>query len=143
MQTTLVVTGHGEYATGIASAVQVIAGESEYVRYLNFQAERGTSELRSEMRKLLDQHTDQAVVFVCDILGGTPFKVAAELSINYDNVHVIAGCNINGMIEGVLAAGTLAAPELAAMMIETTKGTAVPFQVLPVQKAMTVNQEGL
>ena len=37
----LVVTGHGHFADGIHTSAQMIAGENEYVRYINF--EEGTT----------------------------------------------------------------------------------------------------
>ena len=33
----LVVTGHGHFADGIHTSAQMIAGENEYVRYINFE----------------------------------------------------------------------------------------------------------
>ena len=33
----LVVTGHGHFADGIHTSAQMIAGENDYVRYINFE----------------------------------------------------------------------------------------------------------
>ena len=42
----LVVTGHGHFADGIHTSAQMIAGENEYVRYINFEEGMTPEQLR-------------------------------------------------------------------------------------------------
>ena len=73
----IVVTGHGNFATGIASTVQLLAGNVSGVQYVDFTADMNEETLTNKLQETLTQ--DQGTVFFCDLLGGTPYKQAATL----------------------------------------------------------------
>ena len=45
----LLVTGHGHFADGIHTSANMIAGESEYVRYVNFEEGMSTEQLAEKL----------------------------------------------------------------------------------------------
>lgn len=47
--TGLVVTGHGQYAQGVMSAIELVAGVPEQVQVVNFVKGEGIEELKSHM----------------------------------------------------------------------------------------------
>lgn len=47
----LVVTGHGHFADGIHTSAQMIAGENDYVRYINFEGDDSRAAGREVQRR--------------------------------------------------------------------------------------------
>src|SRR5699024_10060359 len=96
----LLVTGHGNFGSGITSAVDLIAGKQENYQYVDFLPTYNLDDLDREMRKALDNLKDcSGVLILCDLLGGTPFNKAAEISTQMQNVNVVAGTNLSMMLE--------------------------------------------
>ena len=70
-----VLTGHGDFATGVASALEMIAGPQEHFEVVPFhEGEEG--EFPGKLTEALERASadgDGALAF-CDLLGGTPFN---------------------------------------------------------------------
>lgn len=96
----LLVTGHGNFASGITSAVNLIAGEQEDYQSVDFLATYNLDDLEKELRKALDNLKNcSGVLILCDLLGGTPFNKAVEISHKMENANVIAGVNLSMLLE--------------------------------------------
>ena len=96
----LLVTGHGNFGSGITSAVDLIAGKQENYQYVDFLPTYNLDDLDREIRKALDNLKNcDSVLILCDLLGGTPFNKAAEISTQMQNVNVVAGTNLSMMLE--------------------------------------------
>ena len=96
----LLVTGHGNFGSGITSAVDLIAGKQENYQYVDFLPTYNLDDLDREMRKALNNLKDcSGMLILCDLLGGTPFNKAAEISTQMQNVNVVAGTNLSMMLE--------------------------------------------
>ena len=93
----IIVTGHGNFATGLASTVQMLAGQIKGVSYLDFTEKMSEEELAAQFEKALQQ--DETAVFFCDLLGGTPYKQAVLLTPKYPSIAVVAGCNLGALLE--------------------------------------------
>ena len=75
----LVVTGHGHFADGIHTSAQMIAGENEYVRYINFEEGTTPEQLAEKFNAAFDEfRTCDGVVVLSDLPGGSPFKTDAR-----------------------------------------------------------------
>ena len=75
----LVVTGHGHFADGIHTSAQMIAGENEYVRYINFEEGMTPEQLAEKFNAAFDEfRTCDGVVVLSDLPGGSPFKTAVR-----------------------------------------------------------------
>lgn len=129
MATRMVITGHGAYASGTKSTVELIAGSNDRVRYIDFPAGESSEALKEELATALGQGSEHQIVFVCDLLGGTPFKMAVELSLERDCVEVIAGCNIGAIVEGSLLLPYHSAFEVATSMKAATIKSVAHFVV--------------
>ncbi len=76
----LLVTGHANFGSGITSSVNLIAGEQEAYKYVDFLPTYSTEDLTGEITKALDELKDcEGVIIFTDLMGGTPFNVAAQL----------------------------------------------------------------
>ncbi|WP_077706022.1 hypothetical protein [Virgibacillus dokdonensis] len=76
--TGVVITGHGFYASGVKSTIQLIAGEQHEVKYVDFLESDEPSDLREKLEHYLDSMNNVTnILFLTDIVGGTPFKISA------------------------------------------------------------------
>lgn len=96
----LIVTGHGQYAAGMAAAMQVIAGEQPDITYINFDDD-SIDNLQQEFKSAMDTYRDaKGILVFCDLTGGTPFKTAAEMSYEANvPMKVIGGSSLPMIIE--------------------------------------------
>lgn len=93
-----IITGHGKYATGIRSAIELLAGPQESFKYIDFSEGLSEEDLAKEFNKNIN--TKLTLIF-CDLVGGTPYKVAAKLAFENKNIKVVAGCNLASILETI------------------------------------------
>lgn len=108
----IIVTGHGTFANGITSALQLIAGAQDNYKEITFEDGKNPDTLAEELQQAITElNTDQGVLVFTDLKGGTPHKESVVLSMSNENVHVFAGTNIAMLLEASLM--RLAEPEIA------------------------------
>ena len=128
MKNILVVTGHGKYATSIKSTLEMLAGENAEVKYIDFTQEDNDITLKSKMQIVIDENIGLGILFVCDLLGGTPFKSAVELSIVNENIEVVAGCNVGSILETTFQLENADIGELADLIVESSINSTLRFK---------------
>ena len=90
----LVVTGHGHFATGITSSIDLIAGPQKDYVAVDFDGE-GTEKLEKELTAAYETLKDcTGIIVFSDLAGGSPFKTAALIGANNPKIKVIAGTNL-------------------------------------------------
>ena len=100
----LIVTGHANFGSGMTSSVNLIAGEQEAYRYVDFLPTYGTEELTEEIAKAMDELKDcEGIIIFTDLMGGSPFNVAASLGHGKQNVLIVAGTNLPMLVEIVMS----------------------------------------
>ncbi|HEL1351306.1 TPA: PTS sugar transporter subunit IIA [Streptococcus equi subsp. zooepidemicus] len=99
----IIVIGHGHFASGIVSSLELIAGKQEGITAIDFTAEMTAADAHERLSAVL-QPKAQALV-LCDLLGGTPFKVAATLmeELSETTLDVLSGLNLAMLMEAVFA----------------------------------------
>lgn len=99
----IIVIGHGHFASGIVSSLELIAGKQEGITAIDFTAEMTAADVHERLSAVL-QTKAQALV-LCDLLGGTPFKVAAALmeELSESTLDILSGLNLAMLIEAVFA----------------------------------------
>ncbi|HEL0023400.1 PTS sugar transporter subunit IIA [Streptococcus equi subsp. zooepidemicus] len=97
----IIVIGHGHFASGIVSSLELIAGKQEGITAIDFTAEMTADDVHERLSAVL-QPKAQALV-LCDLLGGTPFKVAATLmeELSDTTLDVLSGLNLAMLMEAV------------------------------------------
>lgn len=94
----IIVTGHGNFASGFQSTVKLLAGSIEQIKYIDFTEKMTEESLSDEFLKIIIPN--KKYIFFCDLVGGTPYKEAAKISTkNANNIGVVAGCNIGSLLE--------------------------------------------
>jgi len=96
----LIVTGHGKFASAMASAMQVIAGVQPYIRFIDFD-DNSVEKLQKKFQAAIDDYQNvEGILVLSDLVGGSPFKVAAELAFQVKvPIEVIGGTNLAMIIE--------------------------------------------
>ncbi|OUM89972.1 PTS sugar transporter subunit IIA [Caldibacillus debilis] len=128
MRKIVIISGHGRYATGLQSTLELLAGKNKDLFYVDFTEEDTDETLKNKFMEILEENKDSEVLFVCDIIGGTPFKVAAAISNFSPKMELVAGCNIGGILESVLMKDQLSLFELAENMVEGSKKSTMVFK---------------
>ncbi|MEZ2583964.1 PTS galactosamine/N-acetylgalactosamine transporter subunit IIA [Kluyvera intermedia] len=99
----IILTGHGGFASGMEKAMKQILGEQTQFIAIDFPENSTTALLTSQLEhavNTLDSEDD--LVFLTDLLGGTPFRVASTLAVQKSGREVITGTNLQLLLEMVL-----------------------------------------
>ncbi|WP_058271037.1 PTS sugar transporter subunit IIA [Olsenella massiliensis] len=96
----LIAVGHGRYASGLKSAVDMLSGDGEKLSSIDFAADVSPDEFERLLREAVDG--DEAVI-ICDLVGGTPYNRACLLAHESESVRVVAGMNLAAALEAVLS----------------------------------------
>ena len=124
--TYLVITGHGHYASGVKSALELIIGPKDNVLAFDFLKEESEEQFSLKFKDLDKNNT---YLFACDLMGGTPYKVVSRLDLNKE---VLIGTNLGGILDTVLKIDKLSLSELADNLKEASLKSVVNIKDLKV-----------
>ncbi|MDR2939211.1 MAG: PTS N-acetylgalactosamine IIA subunit [Clostridiales bacterium] len=113
----MIITGHGEFAPGIAHALEMTAGKQDFMLAVPFMDGQDLSEFEQSLLVSASKlkGSVEGVVFFTDMLGGTPFRSSMLASAQTENSAVVVGSNLPMLIEMALTRGGFDnAKELAA-----------------------------
>ncbi|MGL4676817.1 MAG: PTS fructose transporter subunit IIA [Brevinema sp.] len=97
----IVITGHGNFATGIESMLKLVIGECKNVFFIDFTPNLSSHDLTKQFQEIYTKANGE-VIFLCDIAGGTPFNQAALLMHEYNqNYAVLGGVNIPCILDAL------------------------------------------
>ena len=91
--TKVVVLGHGGYGSAMRRNIEMLAGVQEDYYYVDFNEEEDQDTLKAKIDEVLAQTGENDVLFCCDLVGGTPFNVAAALCAEKSNYCCVGGLN--------------------------------------------------
>ena len=141
----IIVTGHGRFSEGMLSSLSMIAGNTEALLGVNFLESESTEDLD---KNLLNAYTElrktcEGVIIVCDLYGGSPFKSAAMLSVEQENISVLAGINLASCLELIFARlSETNAQSLADSMLEKDTNRLIKFEI-PVRVERNEEEDGI
>ena len=110
----IVLATHGDMATGLVSAVEVIAGPQEGCEAVSLSQEsspEGFGELLAAGIERAD--AGAGVLVLADLPGATPFNVAARLARDRDDVEVVTGVSLPMLLEVLLGRAGVSVGDLA------------------------------
>ena len=91
----IVVSGHINFASGMQSAMKAIVGEPEQMRFVDFVESMSTDDLETALRNAAQEvNSDDGVLFLTDIPGGSPANRASVILMDSDRVEVLSGVNL-------------------------------------------------
>lgn len=97
----IIITGHGNFATGLKSSLDLIVGNYDFIEAVNFTEEKSPEYLKKEIIDLIKKSKNKVYIFT-DLAGGTPFKVSSELTLDFVNVEVLCGTNLPMLVESTM-----------------------------------------
>ena len=91
--TKVVVLGHGGYGSAMRRNIEMLAGEQEDYYYIDFNEDEDRDTLLGKIQEVLTAVGENDVLFCCDLVGGTPFNVAAAICAEKSNYCCVGGLN--------------------------------------------------
>jgi PTS system N-acetylgalactosamine-specific IIA component len=129
----LIVTGHGNFGTGLTSSLELIAGPQQSYKAVDFVQEFSVDDLARELTKAMDELSDCDGILVCsDIPGGSPFKTAVEIGFPRGNVNVVSGTNLAMLISAATLKGFMDLDTLTTMVMDEAKNSVVKYEFVKV-----------
>ena len=99
----IILTGHGGFASGMEKAMKQILGEQSHFIAIDFPETSTTALLTSQLEQAVGElDGEEGLIFLTDLLGGTPFRVASTLAMQKTGREVITGTNLQLLLEMVL-----------------------------------------
>lgn len=91
----MILVGHGEFAKGLTSSVELLLGPQEDYIILEFPQDMSEETLTDNIRNGIEKLDNcEEIIILSDILGGTPFKSSVIASIEYKNIYIVTGTNL-------------------------------------------------
>lgn len=120
----IVVSGHIKFASGMQSAIKAIVGEPEQMCFVDFIESMSTDELESALRKAAQEvNSDEGVLFLTDIPGGSPANRATAILMDTAQVEVLAGVNLPMIANAAFERDGASLNELVEILQEIGKST--------------------
>lgn len=125
----MIVVGHGGYAEGVRLNMEMIAGVPERVYFFDLRKGEDLADLENRVKELLESFADDEVLFACDLLGASPFRVAAMQCAEHPGKYfAVAGLNTMAFLESSMNLDSdLSIEELADLAVETAKTAIARF----------------
>lgn len=99
----IVVSGHINFASGMRSAVEAIAGQQAQLEFVDFLESMSTDELEAQLLAAKQRvDTGDGVLFLVDLYGGSPCNRAVNILLQDPNVEVVAGANLSMIVNAAL-----------------------------------------
>lgn len=97
----LIISGHGNFASGLHTSLKLIAGEPSNIEYVDFEETDSIEDLKKKYYTSLKNLSNcDNVLALSDLPGGSPFKTLVEVKTEIDKpMEVICGTNLPMLLE--------------------------------------------
>lgn len=96
----LIVTGHGNFASGLTSALDLIAGSQKDYAAVDFLPTHTTDDLQGNIEKAIEELSDcNGIIIMCDLPGASPFNVSGMVTKGRKDIVILAGVNMPMLCE--------------------------------------------
>lgn len=110
----IVVVSHGDLASALVRAAEMIAGPQERLFAVDIGPDDSAEALAATLDAVLRSIEPEPALMLVDLLGGTPYNVAARRGMDRRRVCV-AGVNLPMLLEIVVSRGDRSVADLAAL----------------------------
>lgn len=128
MKQIIIITGHNNFASGILSSLTMIAGAKDNIFAVDFLSDDNDESLESKFNKIISDNKDSEILFVCDLMGGTPFKVTSKLAFTNDSYEVVTGINLGGLIDTSMKLDKMSIGELKISCKDASIKSVIPLE---------------
>ncbi|MBP2659274.1 MAG: system, mannose/fructose/sorbose family, subunit [Firmicutes bacterium] len=96
----IIVGTHGNFSEELIKTCEMICGETTNVRAVTLAPGEGQEDILKKYEAAIQEmDTDDGVIFLNDLFGGSPYNVACRLAIHHATYGVVAGVNLPMLIE--------------------------------------------
>ncbi|MGL5313867.1 MAG: hypothetical protein ACRC92_11535 [Peptostreptococcaceae bacterium] len=97
----IIITGHGNFGSGLKTSLDLIVGNHDFIKTVDFTQEKSPEDLKEEIKNTVAETNNKVYIFT-DLVGGTPFKVSSELTLEHSNIEVLCGTNLPMLVESTM-----------------------------------------
>lgn len=129
----LIISGHGNFASGLRTSIKLIAGEPCNVEYVDFEETDSTETLKEKYyASLKNLNNCDAILALSDLAGGSPFKTLVEVKTEIEKpMEVVGGTNLPMALEISMTKDIIDdVPSLSESAIEVGKSGVVKFEFI-------------
>lgn len=126
---------HGKAGEALIESAEMIAGKLDNVNAISLMPGIAPEKYTEEVRKELSGYCGETIIF-CDIFGGTPSYVAAELSVDF-NISLFSGLNLAMLLEACISKNVDNIHELVASIKRVGDTSCVLVQSEALKKGAT------
>lgn len=120
--THLIVATHGKFSEEIVNSATMVFGEDENTHVVTFLPGEGGDDLVAKYTAIIEKlPANEAVLFLVDLFGGSPYNAAARVAINRENTDIVTGISLPMLLEVLDAKETSSLETL----VETAKEVGV------------------
>lgn len=119
----IILASHGGLAEGVLNSGEMIFGQQENIKAVSLEPSEGPENIREKMELAIQSFESQdEVLFLVDLWGGTPFNQANALINGHDNWVIVTGLNLPMLIETFSARMSMdKAQEIALHILKVAK----------------------
>ncbi len=97
----IVLASHGKLSEGMLNTVQMLLGPQENIAAYCLLPEQDVSIFSAKLEEEIKTHGAENIVFLTELLHGSPFNCAVSLTRDYDVYHV-SGINLAMLMGAIL-----------------------------------------
>ena len=94
----IIVGTHGEFANGIVQSCEMIYGKREKLRAVTLVPGEGPDDVVAKYEKAIKELGTEKILFLNDLMGGSPYNAACRLVALNENYGIVAGVNLPMLI---------------------------------------------
>jgi len=108
----IVIVSHADLGDALIRAAEMIAGSTEGLYSISLLPGDSPARLAERLEAMLRKLEGQETLVLIDLLGGTPYNVAARQALK-ENIECVTGANLPMLLELVMSRDDVSLPELA------------------------------
>ena len=115
----ILITGHGNFASGISTSLELITGIDDSISIVDFKANDSIEDLEIKLLEGINKDENDLII-LCDLLGGSPFKTSCLLKEKFKkrNIEIIGGINLAMLLQAYLLKDTISLNDLKSEIIK-------------------------
>lgn len=95
-----IIIGHGHFGSSILASAEMIIGKQQNIQTIDFLPKDSLDDIDRKISQALDNlDTDDGVIILADLMGGTPFNRVMLKASESPGIKVVAGINMPFVME--------------------------------------------
>lgn len=127
----VILVSHGKFANGLNDALSMLAGNREDILSVGLENGKSVDEFTALFtEKVKDISTDDEVILLGDIIGGSPLTNATNVLVNKGiKTVILGGMNLPLALTTVLMKDTVSLDEIADQVLEQARMAMQEFKI--------------